>query len=130
MDIRVGDKITLDCMGDVKTIIITTEQQIEQIKENVTTYTNKILKIERPKYEVVEEKKELLTEEEKEFLKQYIKIIKALKNGEIITICRTEEDIKLKLSTSISYKIEAGPKFGNMKMNIDYTLQELGLEES
>ena len=34
----------------------------------------KILKIERLKWEVVEEKKELLTEEEREFLRLYMKI--------------------------------------------------------
>ena len=130
MDIQIGDKVTIDCMGDVKTIIITTEQEIKQIKENVAIFTNKILKIERPKYEVVEEKKELLTEEEREFLKLYIKIIKSLNNGQIISIRKQSSWIILGLKTGLEYQADIGSKFKNMEDCKKYNFSELGLEEN
>ena len=132
MDIQVGDRVTIDCMGDVKTIVITREQQIEQIKDNVASYTNKILKIERPKYEVVEEKKELLTEEEREFLKQYIKmspinityITKEFNNNKSIII-------KLNDGQGTAFcTYYTTDYFKALEEDEIYTLKELGLEEN
>ena len=126
MDIQVGDKVTYKYEDEIYIKIILDEYELSVLKED----DREILKIERPKYEVVEVKKELLTEEEKEFLKQYIKIIEGLNNGKVDRIIRREEDIFIVLQTGLTYKIEIGIKFGNMQVNKEYTLKELGLEEN
>ena len=72
----------------------------------------------------------MLTEEEKEFLKQYIKIIEELNNGKVGRIIREVEDIHVVLENGLTYKVEIGIKFGNMKVNNEYTLKELGLVEN
>ena len=128
MDIQIGDIVTYKFLGnnEIRKQVITYEGFIKDLMDS--SYY-KILKIERPKYEVVEAKKELLTEEEKDFLKQYIKIIENLNNGKVNRIRRSEENIYLLLKTGINYHIEIGIKFGNMKVDKDYTLKELGLEE-
>ena len=131
MDLKIGDKITYEFQAlkgeKVKNERIINDTADVNIYKNNKLY--KILKIERPKYEVVEEKKELLTEEEKEFLKQYIKIIENLHNGKVDKIIRKEEYIWVVLKTELYYKIEIGTIFGNMKLDNEYTLQDLGLEE-
>ena len=131
MDLKIGDKITYEFQAlkgeKVKNERIINDTADVNIYKNNELY--KILKIERPKYEVVEEKKELLTEEEKEFLKQYIKIIENLHNGKVDKIIRKEEYIWVVLKTELYYKIEIGTIFGNMKLDNEYTLQDLGLEE-
>lgn len=87
----------------------------------------KILKIERTKYEVIEEKKELLTEEEKEFLKSYIKIIEKLNNGDILSIRKQSTWIIIKLKTGLEYQAEIGVRFKEIEDCKVYTLKELGL---
>ncbi len=70
MNIQIGDRITYKSANDEeRQVIMTNLEQIDRYKDS-----GLIIKIERQKYEVVEEKKELLTEEEREFLKQYIKM--------------------------------------------------------
>lgn len=128
IDIQVGDRITFEVdINGLKTtrqeIVIDTARACGL--QGSTEY--KILKIERPKYEVIEEKKELLTKEEKEFLEMYIKIIENLNNGKVIDILRAETRIRVYLETGLDYYIEVGPKFGNMKIDTSYTLEELGL---
>ena len=129
IQVQVGDKVTIDCMGAVKTIIITTEQQIEQMKENVATYTNKILKIERPVYEVVEEKKELLTEKEREFLKLLNKFRKDGIN--IIEKARNDDKIFLIVEgfSGLSSNFIPIQRFEGLEFDKRYTLKDLGLEE-
>ncbi len=129
MDIQVGDKVTFKSIktGEIITLVVSGNGlKKDLLNKNYA----EILKIERPKYEVVEEKKELLTEEEREFLKLYIKIIEGLNNGKVDRIIRREEDIFIVLQTGLTYKIEIGIKFGNMQVNKEYTLKELGLEEN
>ena len=75
MDIQVGDRIIYKYMGEMKTSLITDDEDIENIQEDIKNNSIEIIKIERPKYEVVEEKKELLTEEEKDFLRQALRFI-------------------------------------------------------
>lgn len=130
MNIEVGDRVTYKSGKDQRQVIMTNEEQIENYESNVL-----IIKIERigingwyTVYEK-EDKKELLTNEEKEFLKHYIKILENLDNGKAIYIYREEEKIVVCLDTDLAYYIEVGKKFGNMNINTTYTLLELGLED-
>ena len=124
IDLQVGDRVTYKSTdNEERQVIMTNLKQIDNYKNS-----GLIVKIERSKYEVVEKKKELLIEEEKEFLKQYIKIIENLNNGKVNRIVRTEENIYLLLETGINYHIEIGMQFGNMNINNEYTLRELGLD--
>ena len=127
MDIQVGDRVTYKNLeGNVVTTLIVNNFDEADIKKILET--REFIKIERPKFEVIKEKKELLTEEEREFLKQYIKIIENLNNGKVIDILRGETRIRVYLETGLDYYIEVGPKFSNMKIDTSYTLSELGLE--
>ena len=125
MDIQVGDRVTYKSTdNEERQVIMTNLEQIDNYKNS-----GLIIKIERPKYEIVEEKKELLTDEEKEFLKRYIKIIENLNNEKVDRIRRSEENIYFILETGLNYYVEIGIKFGNMKLDNEYILKELGLEE-
>lgn len=134
IDLQVGDRVTYKYLNNNDNKIYTSiiedigdlENYKRMIESKIEISSIKILKVERPKYEVVEEKKELLTKEEKEFLRQYIKIIKSLNNGTVDKIRRKEEDIYVVLKNGLTYKIEIGMQFGNM--NVEYTLEELGLD--
>ena len=92
-----------------------------------------ILKIERPKYEVVEEKKELLTEEEKEFLKKALEFGnygEATKNGTIKFIEKRGYFIYFYYDEwcSNSIYIDKNLYFRKLEEDKKYTLQELGLD--
>lgn len=131
MDIQVGDLITYINSNDslrmrYKSIMINSDRLIDY-KNKLENKEIEIIKIERPKYEVIQEKKELLTEEEKEFLKSYIKIIKSLNNGQIEYIARYGVMIVVHLKTKLSYDADIGPRFKGMIENKTYTLEELGL---
>lgn len=132
MDIQVGDRVTYKSSNEPdyqkREKIIENEDDIIKVSHCVKDEQIEILKIERPKYEVIEEKKELLTEEEKEFLKSYIKIIENLNNGEIINIKRCDVRILVHLRTDLYYEAEVGPRFNDMIPGKDYTLEELGLK--
>ena len=69
LDIQVGDRITYKYDEKIRISIIENLSDIEFMRKFANSI--EIIKIERPKYEVVEENEELLTEEEREFLKQY-----------------------------------------------------------
>ena len=65
MDIQVGDRIAFKYLFDdneIYTFIIRNTADLEDYEKMKENNRIEILKIERPKYEVVEEKKELLTE--------------------------------------------------------------------
>lgn len=131
MDIQVGDLITYinsnDSLGmRYKSIMINSDRLIDY-KNKLENKEIEIIKIERPVYEVIEEKKELLTEEEKEFLKSYIKIIKSLNNGKIEHIARYGVMIVVHLKTKLNYDADIGPRFKGMIENKTYTLEELGI---
>ena len=126
MDIQVGDLVTYkNSMGNIRQVVIKDEDQKIKYLNNSYTYKN-ILKIERPKYEVVEEKKELLTEEEREFLKDVCKYyyvteirlnnidIKIINDGYIVSCLDYPDNMK----------------FENLERGKRYTLEELGLEEN
>lgn len=120
-NIQVGDKITF--ITGVEVIIT----KSEQIKEFINYGT--ISKIERPKYEVIEEYKEdLLTEVEKDLLKAYIKLIESLNNGSVESIRKEYSLIVIRLKTQLEYQIEVGPRFKNLEDSKLYTLKELEVE--
>lgn len=125
MDIQVGDRVTYKDNNGKECIIIVQQDKGELGDEDNTI--KEILKIERPTYELIEEKKELLTEEEKEFLKSYIKIIKSLNNGQIKYIARYGTIITIYLKTKLTYDADIGPRFKGMTENETYTLEELGI---
>ena len=135
MDIQVGDLVTYkNSMGNIRQVVIKDEEQKIKYINNVDTYKN-ILKIERPKYEVVEEKKELLTEEEKEFLKQALKFGNYGSNTENETvkfICQSGYYICLYYDEWANNTIYIDNKlyFRNLIEDKKYTLKELGLEEN
>lgn len=126
MDIQVGDRVTykINQTGTTKTIIIEDTDTIKVLND----LDYKILKIERPKYEVIEEKKELLTEKEKEFLKfllnyspykEEIKFIRKIYDDYL-------EFIETDNSCSFDFRFKDN-YFKNLKDNNLYTLEELGL---
>lgn len=127
MNLEVGDRVTFKSTKNkqISTIIVDCIGFRDDLLDE--DYCE-ILKIERPHYEVIEEKKELLTEEEKELLKLYIKYIKSLKNGKIETIYRQNNWMTLRLKTELEYTLDIGPKYSNMENCREYTLKELGLE--
>ena len=122
MDIQVGDRVTYKIREIVFTEIINNLSWGVKLK-NDAMY--EILKIERPKYEVVEEKKELLTEEEREFLKDICKYydVSKIQLGISSLYFYTNTDYLI-INVVIPEKLQ----FENIKRNKQYTLKELGLE--
>lgn len=123
MDIQVGDRVTYKNLEEkIVTTLIGSSVDIGSMKEILET--RELLKIERPKYELVEEHKKLLTEEEKEFLKMISKIrIDGIshirkRNGEI-SITGTTKSIVNYIPTN---------KFKGLNEDEAYTLKELGLK--
>ena len=133
MDIQVGDKVTYKYNGKIKIDLI---ENLETI-ENANKLENEIqiLKIERPKYEVVEEKKELLTEEEKADLKDIIENVNKYSCMKVNTISfRETNNDKLVINCFNNdycmFEMVIYEKFKNLNKSEKYTLKELGLEES
>ena len=123
MDIRVGDLVTYKNLdGDIIQTLIYDSGDLKRMEKALKS--TELIKIERPKYEVVEEKKELLTEEEREFLKIFIKI----KRDEISKIERKEKSLDI-MSKGWSNTILTD-KFQGLELYKKYTLKELGLEEN
>ena len=127
MDIQVGDRVTYKSINEpdyqVRPKIIINEDDIIKIHSCIKENQIKILKIERPKYEVVEENKELLTKQEKEFLKLYMQFTNIITN----TIYKKDGFINF-----IGYTVELAlyKGFDKLVENKLYTLKELGLEEN
>ncbi len=133
MDIQVGDRVTYKSLNEPnyqkREKIVINEDEIIKILECVKDEQIEIFKLERPKYEVLEEHKELLTEEEKEFLKSYIKFIRL--ENEIEYIEKTKNGIiVLWFSNSGNYKFEIDryENFIGIQTDKRYTLKELGLK--
>ncbi len=130
MDIQVGDRVTyIDKQG--KKCIITVLEDKGELCDCKDNPVSEILKIERPKYEVVEEKKELLTEKEREFLKDMCNMCKYYNNISLIYF--TEEAV-IRFCNKVFYVIGAldypnSLNFNNIEKGTYYTLKELGLEE-
>lgn len=133
MDIQVGDRVTYRYINDSDkkelVSIITDDEEIKHYiirarKEIINSFSIEILKIERPRYEVVEEKKELLTDEEREFLKLYIKF-----SNKIIDGIKKEDSVLNFMQDNDEYNfIELVDDFKNLRDGKLYTLSELGLE--
>ena len=121
MDIQVGDKVTYKYKYDNEKIeeIMIDMDYVENLKEDVDI---EILKIERPSYEVVEEKKELLTDEERDFLKGFINI----KSDKILYIQRRNTSIVI-VGKQWADSVLTN-KFQNLEKGKQYTLKDLGLE--
>lgn len=128
-DIRLGDVITYKSKldGKINILLMTSSEQANFYS---TSKSFEILKIERPTYEVVEEKKELLTDEEREFLKQFIKLSDFYidyiqKNGRVVDFLAIArggyEQVGRIIVDNCYFK-----KLENEKM---YSLSDLGLEE-
>ena len=136
MDIQVGDRITykfIDKDGIFTEIVGSNNLSLTSIhwfKEHLEDKEIEIIKIERPKYEVVEEKKELLTEEEKQFLRYMCKYYDIKK----IAFRGNEMDIYSKDSENSEDMIACidCPKsltFEGIEDGILHISKELGLEE-
>ena len=95
------------------------------MQKDIESNNIKILKIERPKYEVVEKQEELLTDEEKQFLKDMCKY------HNITSIEFDSDSIDFYDSSRIvnCSDYPKNMKFANVVKNREYTLKELGLEE-
>ena len=128
LDLQVGDRITYkyEDEDEIHTAIISDIAELKDyiLMANTSGEINsiEILKIERPKYEVVEENKELLTKQEKEFLKLYMQFTNIITN----TIYKKDGFINF-----IGYTVELAlyKGFDKLVENKLYTLKELGLEE-
>ena len=125
IQIEVGDRVTSKNKGTGKIYveIAYNNVAIENMKSDL--YNTEIIKIERPHYEVVEEKKELLTEEEKEFLKSILRYYKATTIYFDVDRVLFFDDI----IEEISPNYPKGLKFEGVKKHTQYDLEELGLEE-
>lgn len=133
MKIEVGDRVTYKWFDrNLKEMI----EKTVIIEENGVSFTAdvEILKIERPNWEVVEEKKELLTEEEREFLRQFIKynsenkkMFMLRKEGHYIFIEYIDEIFGNK--DVIDFSIDSKKHYKSLELSKHYTLKELGLEE-
>lgn len=133
MDIQAGDKITYIYLKENKkvTAIVACNSEakdLQNMQKEGSEHQIKILKIERPKYEVIEEKKELLTEEEKEFLKQTLKF--GNYNGAVKFIVRMGYFLKLHFNDWHCNTVYIDKKvyFKELVEDNKYTLEELGLE--
>ena len=140
MDIQIGDRVTYKYNNDddkIYTSIIQDDGDLEDYKERIESKSLTILKIERPKYEVVEEKKKLLTLEEKEYLKNIIQpleyknliIRKALGSFTYIEIIIDAKDGNDDIVSLPYIKNLKNLQFENLEEDKHYTLKELGLEE-
>ena len=123
MDIQVGDRVMFKSVKskEIITVIVTSAAFGDELLDK--DYAE-ILKIERPKYEVIKEKKELLTDEEEEFLKdicKYYNITGIYFDGYAV---RLYENCKTVFIFDYSKNLE----FKKVKTQYVYTLEELGLE--
>lgn len=119
MEIEVGDRVTYKYKNYNTKYgeIVTSELEKEALlsRDNI-----EILKIERPNWEVVEEKKELLTEEEREFLKIYTKFNKI--KYDKLRFCTDCVEFWNDISI-MSYHVNN--KFKNIELGRFYEKQEL-----
>ena len=131
-DIQVGDRVTFENLeGNVVIMLIKTNAEIPEILD--TLKSRKVLKIERPKYEKVYEKKEILDEAEKEYLSN---VIKPFRNKvKFFEKCNTREeqqylDIYIEDNGYIVFpEFEENSMYKGMELNKQYTLKELGLDK-
>ena len=138
MDIQAGDLVT--CKYKDGTVI----KEVAIDEDDVIRLEQKtVVKIERPVYEevdsdcihieeneVIYERKELLTEEERYFLKLYIKLNTDFQEEKINYIYITDNFLHFNYGKNYDYEIEiCKDMFSNLSKEKIYTLSELGLEE-
>ena len=127
LDIQVGDRVTFHYVDNDETMIwiVTTKEEADDFFN--TKETLKIERIGENGWCTVYEKKDLLTDEEKEFLKDIIKYydnISQIKfREEIINLCDEDSYVMCSLDYPDNMKFE------NIKKVEFYTLKDLGLEE-
>lgn len=137
MDIQLGDRITYKYINAIDkkkiTRLVLDETEAKDYK-NMASDTNKessieIIKIERQKYEVIEEKKDLLTEEERELLKKLIININQFSCAKVnkISIDKTVHYNIVNFYKNSFYisDIKVKNEFSKLDCNKDYTLSEL-----
>ena len=133
LDLQVGDRITYKIIktNEISTLIIDGDSFLDDLKDKNNI---ELIKIERPHYGVIEEKKELLTEEEKATLKDIIKNVnkyscikvdkislRGTNNGKLVINCFNND--------CCIFEMVIANEFRNLKKSEKYTLKELGLEE-
>ena len=126
MDIQVGDRVYWKYINEEENFIYINIVTSISDKDCINQGDRIILKIERPHYEVIEEKKELLTEEEKEFLKDMCKYYNIIK----IYFCEDSIDFYDNDCIVNCPDYPHNIKFKNVEKHRYYTLEELGLEEN
>lgn len=126
MDIQVGDLVTYknETKFNVLKKVIVNESELDYYQKQFNNKSYELLKIERQNYEVIEEKKELLTEEEKEFLKMISKI----RIDGISHIKRRNGELDITGNTRSIVNYIPTNKFKGLNEDEEYTLKELGLE--
>lgn len=127
--LEVGDRVTYEFEGKIISAIHTTN-------EGIFNPDCKLIKIERPTYEVVEEIEEeiLLTDEEKKLLKQMIDNVNSYSCEKVFKICIQRNrnctvDVNFYGKTIYLGNIVICLSFDNLRQDQYYTLSELGLEE-
>lgn len=138
LDIQVGDKVTYIDKQGKKCIIIVSEDKGE-LSDCEDSFISDIIKIERPKYEIIKEKKEILDEVEKEYLwniikpfKDKVECIRKVGLEGIYNSNNGKEYIMIGIvkDTPISLPyFKENTMYKGMKINRFYTLKDLGLEE-
>ena len=123
-DIKVGDRITFKTIREIHTRLMISSEDVRIIQRDCM----EILKIERigeNGWYTVYEKKELLTDEEKEFLKAFRNISRY--RIERVSI-NSDRELRIDRGQTYTNYIPTG-KFKNLEVNKWYTLKELGLED-
>ena len=134
MDIQVGDRVTYRVSDEIIETLVADNEDVKNIQEDIQENRLEILKIERSKYEIVEEKKELLTEEEKADLKDIIENVNKYSRMKVNIISFRETNngrlvINCFNNDYCMFEMVVYEKFKNLNKLEKYTLEELGLEE-
>ena len=128
---EVGDRVTYEFNGQISSTIIDNDGEFLDSR-------CKILKIERPTYEVIEEvneeeeKEELLTDYERGYMKRLIDSVNDVSGNKItnVTIIKQGDCDAVEFYTETLYlgKLTTKIIFTNLKTETNYGLGELGLE--
>ena len=122
LDIQVGDRVTYE-NGFVEIML-----NNQLVKQRIDS--DRVIKIERigaGGWYTVYEKKELLTDEEREFLKDIIKYYDNISQIDFTLSSISFENDNFNVICNVDYPKKL--KFENIKKNKYYTLKDLGLEE-
>lgn len=137
MDIKVGDRITYmheeDFVLKASCQIVTDTTDVVVLQNRTEHKEIEIIKIERIGlngwYTVFEEKEELLTEEQREFLKKIIESYNRMFKTKICKIHYYSEKKLILINETKEYEIEVENSFRKLDIGAYYTLSKLGLED-